>query len=72
MTPAESDDITEGQLNDIKAGRGWVYVRVWITYGEYHSGICTQYAVRAHPSIANYFEITNTVLCEDHKTNDAN
>ena len=60
-----SDPVTNGQLNDIRAGHGWFYIKVSITYGDYQTDICTEVAANSLLP----FNPANTELCAVQKSN---
>ncbi len=66
------EPITDGQFSDMRAGRGWLYLRAIVTYDRFHTAICTEYTIKPHPSKPDAFITDPTGLCADQKTNDAN
>lgn len=69
---SESDDpITDGQINDMKAGRGWLYQRALITYDHYFTAICTESTIKANPTQSDGFIVHINGICSDQKSTDA-
>jgi hypothetical protein len=70
-TIESSDNLTEGQISDMRAGKGWLYVKAEITYDSFYTIICTEYTIRADPAKLESFIIESVGLCADPKSNDA-
>lgn len=68
-------EITEGQLSDMRNGRGYVYVSAYIRYGkkgQYHTAICSEYKVQKTANGPVLFGRDSGGLCKDPDSNSTN
>lgn len=69
-----AEPITEGQLKDILAGRGYLYLHILIRYGLYHTEICTKLSTIRHEAGDTdkpFFSVNFFSYCDDPNSNDA-
>jgi hypothetical protein len=62
---ADSEPLTEGQISDMKAGRGWLYVRTLVTYGDYRTATCNTYTLKPLAGEPMRFDETQMGTCDD-------
>lgn len=66
------EEMTEGQMKDMEAGRGYIAVRAVITYGKYHTNICTILETKKATDANAPAQGTGWYLCKEPGTNDVN
>jgi hypothetical protein len=67
-------ELTEGQLNDMKGGQGYIYIRAYIRYGQnnqYHTAVCTERKLRPAPDGAPSIVWEPIGICEDPEATSA-
>jgi hypothetical protein len=65
--------MTDGQVKDMADGTGWLYVRILIIYGIYHTETCVEYKLL--PTVNGKGvrgDFTAITLCDDPKATSAN
>ena len=65
IRPESLESLTDGDITDIKAKRGWIYIEVEVRYGNgYITRICDEYPLQTNDPLFMDFE-----LCSDPQSN---